>query len=153
MLKKNKAKNAMLGFEPSTPKLFSFTLAQWSTIFTELSWKQQIVMIENNMYTIIETVLLVYNYQNMLWCHFNLICGLIMCCCSVHVFELSIRPSLNCVRSISPILFEVGIPNSMCGYTLGSRSVAYYFQVTVILTSGLSSRKIVSGAYLQCYLM
>ena len=40
------------------------------------------------------------------------------------------HPSLIHVRSISPISFEVGIPNLMCGYTLGSRSVAYYFRVT-----------------------
>ena len=69
------------------------------------------------------------------------------------VFELSVPPSVRRtlihVQSISPILFEVGIPNSMCGYTLGSRSVVYYFRVTVTLTSGLNSRKIMSGAYLQ----
>ena len=69
-------------------------------------------------------------------------------------FFLSVLPSLICVRSISPILFEVGIPNSMCGYTLGSRNVEYYFQVTVTLTliSGLNFRKKLSGAYLQYYL-
>ena len=29
----------------------------------------------------------------------------------------------NCVRSISPILFEIRIPNLVCGYTLGSCTV------------------------------
>ena len=32
---------------------------------------------------------------------------------------MCVRPSFNHVRSISPILFEVGIPNSMCGQHLG----------------------------------
>ena len=40
----------------------------------------------------------------------------------------------------------------MCGYTLESRSVTYYLRVTVTLTSGLSSKKIVSGAYILYYL-
>ena len=57
---------------------------------------------------------------------------------SVHpCVHLSIHPSLIRVRSISPILFEVGIPNLMCEHTLGSRGIAYYFWVTLILTSGL----------------
>ena len=72
-------------------------------------------------------------------------------------FELSVRPSpcpsvrpsvhvsfpqnLIQVRSISPILFEVEIQSSIYGYTLGSRSVAYYFRAHVTLTSGLKSRK------------
>ena len=38
-----------------------------------------------------------------------------------------------------------------CRYTLGSPSVAYCFWVTVTLTSCLSSRKIVLGAYLLFY--
>ena len=49
---------------------------------------------------------------------------------------------VNGVRSVSPIYFEVGIPNLVCGYTLGSTSVTYCFVVTVTLTSGLSSKKI-----------
>ena len=36
----------------------------------------------------------------------------------------------------------------VCGYTLGSGCVTYYFQVTVTLTSDLISRKIVSRAIL-----
>ena len=56
------------------------------------------------------------------------------------------------VRCISPILFEVGIPNLMCGCILGWRSVAYHFWVTVTLTSDLVFRIIVSGAYLLYYL-
>ena len=50
------------------------------------------------------------------------------------------------------MLFEVGIPNSICGYTLGSQSVAYYYWVIVTLTSGLNSRKNESEAYLLYYL-
>ena len=60
--------------------------------------------------------------------------------------QASVCPSLIRVWSISPVLFKVGIPNSMCGYTLGSWSVPYYFRVTVTLTSGLYFRKVVSGA-------
>ena len=37
----------------------------------------------------------------------------------------------NCVRSISAMLFEVGIPNLVCRYILGLRSVTYCFPVTV----------------------
>ena len=44
-------------------------------------------------------------------------------------------PSRFRVRSISPIFFEVGIPNLMCGYILGWHSVTYHFRVTVTLTS------------------
>ena len=62
-----------------------------------------------------------------------------------------LRPSFVC-RSISPIFFEVGIPNLVCGCIMGWRSVAYHFQVTVILTSDLVFRIIVSGAYLLYYL-
>ena len=57
-----------------------------------------------------------------------------------------------CVRCISPIFFEVGIPNLMCGCILGWRSVAYHFWVTLTLTSDLVCRIIVSGAYLLYYL-
>ena len=64
----------------------------------------------------------------------------------------SVRPSRFRVRSISPIFFEVGIPNLVCGYILGWRSVAYHFRVTVTLTSDLVLRIIVSGAYLLYYL-
>ena len=62
----------------------------------------------------------------------------------------SVRPSRFRVRSISPIFFEVGIPNLVCGYILGWRSVAYHFRVTVTLTltSDLVFRKIMSRAYL-----
>ena len=66
----------------------------------------------------------------------------------------SVRPSRFRVQSISPIFFEVGIPNLVCGYILGWRSVAYHFRVTVTLTltSDLVFRIIVSGAYLLYYL-
>ena len=66
----------------------------------------------------------------------------------------SVRPSRFRVRSISPIIFEVVIPNLVCGYILGWRSVAYHFRVTVTLTltSDLVFRIIVSGAYLLYYL-
>ena len=66
----------------------------------------------------------------------------------------SVRPSCFRVRSISPIYFEVGIPNLVCGYILGWGSVEYHFRVTVTLTftSDLVFRIIVSGAYLLYYL-
>ena len=38
------------------------------------------------------------------------------------------------VRCISPIFFEAGIQNLMCGCILGWGSVAYHFRVTVTLT-------------------
>ena len=65
-----------------------------------------------------------------------------------------VRPYRFRVRSISPIFFGVGIPNLVCGYILGWRSVAYHFRVTVTLTltSDLVFRIIVSGAYLLYYL-
>ena len=68
------------------------------------------------------------------------------------VIALSARPSRFRVRSISPIFFEVGIPNLLCEYILGWPSVAYHFRVTVTLTSDLVFRIIVSGAYLLNYL-
>ena len=68
------------------------------------------------------------------------------------VITMSIRPSRFPVRCISPIFFEVGIPNLMCGCILGWRSVAYHFWVTVTLTSDLAFRIIVSRAYLLYYL-
>ena len=52
------------------------------------------------------------------------------------------------VRCISPIFFEVGIPNLVCGCILGWRSVAYYFWVTVTLTSDLVLRIIVHISYI-----
>ena len=65
----------------------------------------------------------------------------------------SVCPSVPlCVRCKSPIFFEVGIPNLVCGCILGWQSVAYHFRVTVTLTSHLVFRIIVSGAYLLYYL-
>ena len=65
-----------------------------------------------------------------------------------------VRPSRFRVRSISPIFFEVGIRNLVCGCILGWGSVAYHFRVTVTLTltSDLLFRIIVSVAYLLYYL-
>ena len=39
------------------------------------------------------------------------------------------------VMCISPIFFEVGIPNLVCGCILGWQNVMYHFRVTVTLTS------------------
>ena len=48
----------------------------------------------------------------------------------------SVRPSVPLrVQCTSSIFFEVGIPNLVCGCILGWRIVAYYFWVTVTLTS------------------
>ena len=69
------------------------------------------------------------------------------------VITMSVRLSVPlCVRCISPIFFEVGIPNLMCGCILGWQSVAYHFWVTVTMTSDLVFTIIVSGAYLLYYL-
>ena len=46
------------------------------------------------------------------------------------------------------MLFEVGIPNSVCVCILGWRSVVYHFRITVTLTSDLVLIIIVSGASL-----
>ena len=67
---------------------------------------------------------------------------------SNHTVRPSVCPSRFRVQSISPIFFEVGIPNLVCGYILGWGSVAYHFRVTVTLTSDLDFRIILSGAYL-----
>ena len=67
----------------------------------------------------------------------------------------TVRPSVPLrVRCISPIFFEVGIPNLMYGCILGWRSVAQliWVAVTLSLTSDLFFRIIVTGAYLLYYL-
>ena len=68
--------------------------------------------------------------------------------------DLDLRPSFNnnCVRRISLLLFEIGIPNLVCECILGWLSVLYHLQVTVTLTSDLVLIIIVSGAYLFYYL-
>ena len=69
--------------------------------------------------------------------------------------KMSVPPSVPLhVRCISPIFFEVGIPNLVCGCILGWRGVAHHFWFAVILTltSDLVFRIIVSGAYLLYYL-
>ena len=53
---------------------------------------------------------------------------------------------------MSPILFELGIPNLVCECMLGWLGVTYYFLITVTLTSDLDFRIILSGAYLLYYL-
>ena len=63
----------------------------------------------------------------------------------------SVHPSVPLrVRCISPIFFEVRIPNLVCGCILGWRSVRYHFwfTVTLTLTSDLVFKIIMSGAYL-----
>ena len=67
----------------------------------------------------------------------------------------SVRPSvLLPVQCISPIFFELGIPNLVCGCILSQQSVSKHVQVTVTLTltSDLVFRIIVYGAYLLYYL-
>ena len=56
------------------------------------------------------------------------------------------------VRSISLLLFEIGIPNLVCECILGWLSVLYHLQVTVTLTTDLVLIIIMSGAYLFYYL-
>ena len=52
------------------------------------------------------------------------------------------KSSLGYVRNISSILFEVGIPNVVCGYLSGFCSVTHCFWITVALTSGLDVIKL-----------
>ena len=93
----------------------------------------------------------------------NLVCGCILVWRSVsYHFQVTVTLTLTSdlvfivitmsiplhVPCISPICFEVGIPNLMCGCILGCRSGAYHFRATVTLTSDLVFRIIVSGAYL-----
>ena len=56
----------------------------------------------------------------------------------------------NPVRIISPILFELKIPNLVLGCILGWQSVMY--QVLDLCDLDLFTRIIVSGAYLLFYL-
>ena len=72
----------------------------------------------------------------------------------------TVRPSVPLrVRCISPIFFEVGIPNLVCGCILGWRSVAYHFRVTVtlaltsdlvfiVVTMSVCPSRFLYGAYL-----
>ena len=72
----------------------------------------------------------------------------------------TVRPSVPLpVRCISPIFFEVGIPNLVCGCILGWQSVAYHYWVTVtltltsdlafiVVTMSVRLSRFVSGAYL-----
>ena len=56
----------------------------------------------------------------------------------------------NLTLSISSILFELGIPNLVCGCILGWQSVMYQFFGHYDLD--LVSKIIMSAAYLICYL-
>ena len=69
--------------------------------------------------------------------------------------DLDLWPSFsyNCVQNISLIIFELGIPNLVCGCIFGLWSVMYHLRVTVILTYDLVSKVIMSGAYLLFILM
>ena len=69
--------------------------------------------------------------------------------------DLDLQPSFKnfCFQSISLILFEVGIPNLVCGAILGWQSVVFHFRITVTLTSDIVFRIMVSGAYLLYYLV
>ena len=60
---------------------------------------------------------------------------------------------LKIVSGAYLILFEVGIPNLLCGYMFVLWSVTHCSRVTVTLTltSGISSREIVSRAYILYY--
>ena len=49
---------------------------------------------------------------------------------------------------ISPIFFEIGIPNLVCKCIFGCLNVTNHFCVIVTLTSDLVLRIIVSGPYL-----
>ena len=84
-----------------------------------------------------------------IWCVSNL--GMVECLVPfMGHCDFDLWPSFNnnCVRSISLLLFEIGIPNLVCECILGWWSVLYHLQVTVTLTSGLVFRKTMSRAYL-----
>ena len=67
-------------------------------------------------------------------------------------FRLSVHPFVS--NAMSPISFEVGIPNLVCGCILGWQSVAYHFLITVTFTFtfDLISRIFVFAVYLLHYL-
>ena len=54
------------------------------------------------------------------------------------------------VQDISPIFFEVGIPNLVCECIFGWMSVSYHFRVTVTFTFDQVFRIFMSGAYVSC---
>ena len=55
--------------------------------------------------------------------------------CRANQANRTVRPSVPVrVLCISPIFFEVGNQNLVCGCILGWRSVEYHFRVTVTLT-------------------
>ena len=88
--------------------------------------------------------------------------GMVECCVPFRVSDLDLWPSSSLghcdldlvfrIWCISPIFFEVETPNLECACTLGWRIVVYNFWVTVILTSDLVSKIIVSWAYLLYHL-
>ena len=82
----------------------------------------------------------VYMYLGMTECHISF---------SGHC-DLDLLPIFKnyCSRSLSPIFFEIGIPNLVCRYILGWRSVVYHFWVTLTFTFDLVFRIIVPRAYL-----
>ena len=90
--------------------------------------------------------------ESQIWCVNASWDGWVSCTIFGHC-DLDHWPSFNnnCVRSISLLLFEIGIPNLVCECILGWWSVLYHLQVTVTLTSGLIFRKIMSRAYLLYY--
>ena len=90
--------------------------------------------------------------ESQIWCVNASWYGWVSCTISGHC-DLDLWPSFNnnCVRSISLLLFEIGISNLVCECILGWLIVLYHLQVTVTLTSGLVFRKIMSRAYLLYY--
>ena len=64
-------------------------------------------------------------------------------CLNTLTSDLVSRVCIESGACISPIFFEVGIPNLVCECILGQGSVAYHFRVTVTLTSDLVFRIIV----------
>ena len=63
---------------------------------------------------------------------------------------MSVRPSESylCLEHISYII-SYRNPHLICGYSLGSGIVTYYFRVTVTLTSGINSRKLSFEAFVS----
>ena len=96
----------------------------------------------NPLYTDGFFLLVWYNKPGIVYCTYLGVSGYIVFMPSKGLWEAysnrTVRPSVPLrVRCISPIFFEVVIPNLVCGCIMGWQSVAYHFRVTVTLTSDL----------------
>ena len=87
-----------------------------------------------------------YKYQ--IWCVYAFLDDRVVH--TIFTTDLVLRNIVS--GKISLILFEEDIPNLVCVCIFGWRSVTYYFQFTLTLTSDLISIIIVSRTYLLYHL-